>query len=241
MPIKNVNPFTDPLANMRPEVNRYMALLKEGAESGDLPLLYGPAMERLPGRWAQHLGEAMGQAPKELVLEIGSHFGEVILKMATDHPETALIGMDITFKRVVKLAQKSHSLGQKNLVSVLCNAKALDQVFADGELDGVFIFFPDPWAQKKRQLKNRLVNADFVAVLQRKLRTGGFFWFKTDCAPYYEAVCEAFDGTRWSRAETRHGIPSEIYTSRFERLFREQGLPCHEFCWISQGPIQTNL
>ncbi len=241
MPIKTANPFTDPLENMRPEVNRYLTLLKDGLESGDLPLLYGPAMERLPGQWRQHFAEQMGKNPSALLLEIGSHFGEVILKMAGDHPDTALIGVDITFKRVVKLAQKAQSLGYKNLLSVLCNAKALDQVFADGELDGIFIFFPDPWAQKKRQMKNRLVQRDFVQVLHRKLKPGGFFWFKTDCEPYYSDVCEAYDARLWDGKQPRQGIPSEIYTSRFERLFREQGLPCHEFCWIAKEQIRTDL
>jgi len=239
MPIKNANPFQDPLEYMRPEVNRYMNLLKEGLESGDLPLLYGPAMERLPGQWRQHFAEHMGETPSQLVLEIGSHFGEVILKMAADHPETALIGMDITFKRVVKLAQKAQTLGHKNLLSVLCNAKALDQVFADGELDGIFIFFPDPWVQKKRQMKNRLVQSPFVEVLHRKLKPGGFFWFKTDCEPYYADVCESFQDRLWTVAETRHGLPSEIYTSRFERLFHAQGLPRHEFCCVAKESIPT--
>ncbi len=241
MPIKTSNPFSDPLLNMRPEVKRYLTLLKEAAETGNLPLLYGPALEQRPGQWRQHFAEPMGQAPEQLILEIGSHFGEVILKMAGDHPNTALIGMDITFKRVVKLAQKSQALQQKNLVSVLCNAKTLDQLFADGELDGIFIFFPDPWAQKKRQMKNRLVKQDFVQVLQRKLRAGGFFWFKTDCEPYYSDVCETFQEAAWERIDTRHGIPADKYTSRFERLFHEQGLPCHEFCWSSRGPTLTDL
>ncbi|MDQ3232673.1 MAG: hypothetical protein M3Q07_12715 [Pseudobdellovibrionaceae bacterium] len=241
MPIKTANPFHDPLERMRPEVNRYLTLLKEGMESGDLPLLYGPAMESLPGQWRQHFADAMGDSPQQLILEIGSHFGEVILKMATEHPETAFIGMDITFKRVVKVAQKSLAQGSRNMVSVLCNAKALDQVFADGELDGIFIFFPDPWAQKKRQMKNRLVQQDFVRILQKKLKPGGFLWLKTDCEPYYTDVCEAYDPSVWEQHQTRQGIPSGIYTSRFERLFREQGLPCHEFCWTSKGPIRTDL
>ncbi len=241
MPIKTSNPFQDPLEHMRPEVNRYLTLLKEGAETGDLPLMYGPSLERWPGHWREHFATQMGISPTQLILEIGSHFGEVILKMAADHPETALLGMDITFKRVVKLAQKTQGLGLKNLTSLLCNARALDQVFADGELDGIFIFFPDPWAQKKRQMKNRLVTQDFVRVLQRKLRPGGFFWFKSDCEPYYSAVCEAFNESLWVQNQTRQGIPSEIYTSRFERLFAEQSLPCHQFCWTSLGMIQTDL
>lgn len=233
MPIKTSDPFRDPLLNMRAEVNRYLSILQDNASSGRLPLLYGPALADLPGRWKSTFAERMNLGPQSLILEIGSHFGEVILKMASDHPEVCLIGMDITFKRSVKLAEKSLQLGHKNLTSVLCNARALDKLFMDAELDGIFIFFPDPWAKKKRQMKNRLVNSDFVKVLRRKLRPGGFFWFKTDCLPYYEEVCAATGQQSWKLSEVREGIPAESYPSRFERLFQDEGLPCYEACWLA--------
>lgn len=234
MPFRSNDPFANPFASMRSEFNAYLDVLTD--EGSDLPLLFGPSLKSWPGRWRDHFAERMPAAPEALVLEIGSHFGEVILQMAADESEHAFLGMDITLKRVVKLAQKAKTSSLPNLTSLLCNARGLDLLFTDSELDAVLVFFPDPWAKKKRQKKNRLLQANFLEVLARKLKSDGYFWFKTDCEPYKDEVHEALKAAGWRRVETPNGIASRVYVSRFERTFRDQGLPTYASVWAPPRP-----
>ncbi len=228
MSIRANSAFHDSYRTMAEGVNAYLSLLRDS----DLPLLYGPRLEPLKGRWREHFTAKMKAPPRDLVLEIGSHFGEVILKIAKNEPETALIGMDITMKRVVKLAQKAEAGELHNLTSVLCNARFIEDLFIDRELDGTLIFFPDPWKKKKRTLKHRLIGPEFLAVLARKLKPTGYFWFKTDWEPYYVDVLSYLEEAGWRPFTPTEGIPSQIYTSRFERTFRDQGLPTYGSAWL---------
>ncbi len=227
MPIRKHDPFKDPLEGLSSAVNPYLELLREGSK-GALPLLYGPALAPYPGRWREHLSQAMGHVPEELILEIGSHLGEVILQMAADHPQRAFLGLDITFKRVVKMAQKARHLTKSNLTSILANAQGLEQLFAARELDGVIIFFPDPWAKKQRQTKNRLINAQFLTTLANKMTSEGWFWFKTDCEPYFSEVLAHAKALGWREESIGTSLPTQTYTSRFERHFRDLGLATYE-------------
>ncbi len=227
MSIRTQDPFKDSFALMRDDVNAFLSVMREG----NLPLLYGPKLEPMKGTWQDHFTKSMEETPKQIVLEIGSHLGEVILKMAENEPKTAFIAMDITMKRVVKVAQKAVAKNFKNLTSILCNARFLDLIFVDHELDGVIVFFPDPWAKKKRTAKNRLLQAPFLEVLARKIKPQSFFWFKTDWQPYFEEVEEALIQGGWTRLTPSEGLPAQTYTSRFERLFKSEGLPTYESVW----------
>lgn len=227
MSIRAQDPFVDSFATMREDVNAFLSILREA----ELPLLYGPKLKPCVGQWLKHFTEKMPTAPKELILEIGSHYGEVILKMAKDEAETAFIGMDITLKRVVKLAQKAEAGKLPNLTSILCNAKFLDQLFAPRELDGVLVFFPDPWAKKKRYHKNRLLKPEFLALLATKLKPDAYFWFKTDWEPYNAEVLEALHAANWREIRPTTGLASKVYTSRFERLFKEAGQSTFASIW----------
>lgn len=234
MSIRTQNPFQDSYATMREDVNAFLNVLKDG----DLPILYGPKLEPMIGTWSEHFAEKLGHAPKAVVLEIGSHLGEVILKMAENEPETGFVAMDITLKRVVKVAQKSVAKNLKNITSILCNAKFLDLIFKDHELDGALVFFPDPWAKKKRYHKNRLLKPEFLAILARKLKPNAYFWFKTDWEPYNAEVLEALKAAGWREYHEPVGIPSTVYTSRFERMFKGEGLPTYESLWLP--PVQLS-
>jgi tRNA (guanine-N7-)-methyltransferase len=57
----------------------------------------------------------------------------------------------------------------------------------EGSLGGVHVYFPDPWP-KKRHHKRRLLKADFVHALARRLREGGYLHVATDWAPYAEEI-----------------------------------------------------
>ncbi len=231
MPIRSTDPFHDHLERLRPEFNRFVELMRT-AEGDQLHVLQGPDLRPWACRWREYFAAHQGPTAGPLVLEIGSHLGEVLLKLAQDHTETAFIGMDITLKRVVKLAQKAQQQASPNILSVLANARGIDALFGPQELDGVLLFFPDPWAKKKRQEKNRLANRAFFETLALKLKADGYFWFKTDCLPYFDDVRILLDELGWRFQERLTGLPSGTYTSRFERLFQEEGLPTYAGVWL---------
>ena len=165
MPIRYSDPFRDPTDLPNREVNPFVTKMVEGAKNGTLPVLYGESLKGLAGNWRQHQGDK-----PELIVEIGCHKGDVLRDLAQDHQETLFVGLDITFKRVVETARKAEKAGLDNLRSVLANAQGLDLLFGEAELDGVIIFYPDPWTRKKRQLKNRLLGAfrDIPVLFERE-------------------------------------------------------------------------
>ena len=228
-PIRLEDPFRDPTVNLRDSVNPFLSKLRQALSDESTPLLYGEALKPWRGKWRQAFAGTRSMATRELVLEIGSHKGEVLKRLANDFPDTGFLGMDITFKRVVTLADKAKELQLDNLISILCNAKAVEQVFAPDELDGVLIFFPDPWVRKKRQRKNRLLNQEFLTNLATCLQPEGWLWFKTDAKDYFDEVCScAKDLGYRDLAKEQHPITAAIYTSRFEQHFQSEGLPTYE-------------
>jgi tRNA (guanine-N7-)-methyltransferase len=69
--------------------------------------------------------------------------------------------------------------------------EVLDNMLADGSLDGVHIFFPDPW-HKKRHNKRRLIQAPLVEKLVKKLKPGGYLHAATDWEDYAIQIMEVF-------------------------------------------------
>ena len=78
---------------------------------------YGPYLQGLAGNWTKFIFERAGMdvKPTTLILEIGCHQGLVLRKMAQDFPRVGFLGMDITFKRVIKTIRGAQSDGSKTL------------------------------------------------------------------------------------------------------------------------------
>ncbi len=235
MPLKHYDPFVSKANDLNPEVNPYVAILRDAQKNGSLPLAFGEDLRSYPGNWLSAIKNYYKRStPYDgLIVEIGCHKGHTLTAMAKAHPNLAFLGIDITFKRVVTTAQKAQKEGLTNLFAVLANAKAIDQLFADHEISGTIIFFPDPWLKKKRQAKNKLVNAEFAAALRKKTKSGGFLWFKTDHAPYFEDAASYIKDAGFSMIppERTTGILAESYSSTFEDYFKGQGLPFYSGQW----------
>jgi tRNA (guanine-N7-)-methyltransferase len=121
-----------------------------------------------------------------VILEIGFGDGAATWRMARAHPEENYLGVEVHQPGVGRLLLQLEKLGIEN-VRVACEdaVEWLSGRVADASLDGVRIYFPDPWP-KKRHHKRRLVQPAFVALLARKMKEGGVLHLATDWAPYAE-------------------------------------------------------
>jgi tRNA (guanine-N7-)-methyltransferase len=129
---------------------------------------------------------------QKVVMEIGFGMGEATALIARDFPDTGFFAVDVHRPGVGKLFSLIKEHGLKNLRVIQGDAHlVLHDMFDDASLDGVHLFFPDPWP-KKRHNKRRIVNENFLQQVASKLKSGGFLHIATDWVPYAEWIDEVF-------------------------------------------------
>lgn len=118
------------------------------------------------------------------ILEIGFGNGSSLAEMAASNPEQDYIGIEVHRPGVGNLLQQIEKLNLKNIRVINDDGvEVLKQMIADESLDAVYLFFADPW-HKKRHHKRRIVQAEFVQLLRKKLKVGGIFHMATDWEHY---------------------------------------------------------
>lgn len=134
-----------------------------------------------------------------LVLEIGFGMGDSLLQMARQMPEKNYIGIEVHRPGVGRLLNNVRTEGLTNIRVYAEDAvEVLAQCIPDGSLDGLQLFFPDPWHKKKHK-KRRILQAAFAQTVRSKLKVGGQFHMATDWENYAEHMMEvmsAADGYR---------------------------------------------
>jgi tRNA (guanine-N7-)-methyltransferase len=127
------------------------------------------------------------------VVEIGFGMGDSLLSMAQADPETQFVGIEVHRPGVGRLLAQVMATGVSNLrVFADDAAEVLSQCLALDSIDGIHIFFPDPW-HKKRHHKRRLIQPPFVRQLVARLREGGYLHLATDWEPYAEHMYDVLD------------------------------------------------
>ena len=127
-------------------------------------------------------------APK--ILEIGTGMGETTAKIADANRDNDYLGVEVHVPGVGALCKQIAERGLSNLR--ICQHDAVEVVrdmLPEGSLDGVHIFFPDPW-HKARHNKRRLIQGPFVALLASRLKPGGYLHCATDWEPYAQQILE---------------------------------------------------
>lgn len=168
---------------------------------------------------AQTFGRA---APK--VLEIGFGMGTATAEIARRLPDTDFLAADVHGPGVGNLLKLIEEQSIANIRVMRHDAvEIVENMLADNSLDGIHIFFPDPW-HKKRHHKRRLIQAPFVAKLLPKLKSGGYVHLATDWEEYAAQmldVLRAFPGlenTAEGYAPTPAYRPETKFEARGKRL-----------------------
>lgn len=137
------------------------------------------------------LDAAFGRtAPK--ILEIGFGMGDSTAAIARAQPENDYLCLEVHTPGVGNLLKLIEAQHLSNIRIIQHDAvEVLRDMIADGTLDGIHIFFPDPW-HKARHHKRRLLQGPFVAQLARKLKPGGYLHAATDWQDYAEQMLAVF-------------------------------------------------
>jgi tRNA (guanine-N7-)-methyltransferase len=129
---------------------------------------------------------------QEIIMEIGFGMGEATALIGKAFPEKGFLAVDVHRPGVGKLFALIHEHGLKNLRVIQGDAHLiLHDMVPDKSLDGIHLFFPDPWP-KVRHNKRRIVNAAFLGQIAPKLKDGGYIHIATDWVPYAEWIEDVF-------------------------------------------------
>ena len=129
---------------------------------------------------------------KRIIMEIGFGMGEATAQIAAADPTTGYLAVEVHRPGIGKLLLRIEEGGLKNVRAVEGDAfEVFEQMIIDSSLDGVHLFFPDPWP-KARHFKRRIVNQEFIAAVAAKLKPGAFFHIATDWQPYAQWIAEEF-------------------------------------------------
>ena len=128
------------------------------------------------------------QAP--LILEIGFGMGDATAKIAQTRPDDNFLCCEVHAPGVGALLKRCGEEGIGNIRIVQHDAiEVMDHMLGENSLDGVHIFFPDPW-HKSRHHKRRLIQSPFVNRLARHIKQGGYLHLATDWQPYAEQMLQ---------------------------------------------------
>ena len=125
-----------------------------------------------------------------LVLEIGFGMGEATAHIARVRPEDNFLCCEVHEPGVGALLKR---IGEQELTNIRIlqhdAVEVIDHMVSLASLDGVHIFFPDPWHKTKHN-KRRLIQAPLVAKLAARLKPGGYLHCATDWEPYAYQMLE---------------------------------------------------
>ena len=197
----------------------------ERTPPGDNSLIHRPAS------WVERLllAELFPQQ-QPLEVELGAGDGSFLAQWAERNPDRNFIGVERLLGRLRKLDRKGRRIGLANLRLLRIEAfYLLKYLLPPGSVAGFHVYFPDPWP-KRKHLKNRLVNEEFVSAAARALAPGGVVWLRTDHTGYFEQMTAMFNAAPAFSAIETPPVLAAVPTD-FEREFNARGIATRRGAW----------
>ena len=190
-----------------------------------------PRMERCaaqlirdPYEHRGHWRDLMPQA-RELRVELGCGKGRFTHGTAAAEPDVLFIAIEMVPDAMVVAMEKARDAALRNVWFVDGDAALLPDMFADGEIDRLYINFCDPWP-KSNQKKRRLTHGNFLKKYRQVLAEGGQIHFKTDNDKLFEWSLEEIPQFGFTLSEVTRDLhadgPVGVMTD-YERKFYGEG------------------
>lgn len=146
--------------------------------------------ENMQGKWSSFF-----ENENPIVLELACGRGEYTVGLSTLYPTKNIIGVDIKGNRMYIGAKKCLENNLTNAAFLRTQIELIPNYFAAGEVDEIWITFPDPQLRTSKA-KKRLTHPRFLRLYAQLLKQGGCVHLKTDSPKLFlftKRVIELFD------------------------------------------------
>jgi len=163
-----------------------------------------------------------------LILELGCGKGEYAVSLARFLPQNNFIGVDVKGSRMWNGAKKAIENQVSNVCFLRTSIEIIDKFFAAGEVQEIWITFPDPQMKSTRR---RLTATNFMEKYREILAPGGIIHLKTDSNFQYQYTLEMVKENGFEIISNIENIyQSELLTdvlsiqTFYEKQWRERGI-----------------
>ena len=192
-------------------------------------VIHEDVMEEKRGHWQEVFGR---ESP--IYIEVGMGKGRFITELAQTNPERSYVGIEKYSSVLLRALEKREQLPElKNLYFLRMDAEDLPKVFAENEVEGIYLNFSDPWP-KDRHAKRRLPSKEFLARYHRILKPEGRVEFKTDNRKLFDFALEQAREANWIIDSFTYDLHHDSkmmegnVMTEYEERFSAQGNPIHK-------------
>ncbi len=178
--------------------------------------------------WREKVFKVKADHPVDV--EIGTGAGTHFAYRAQKHPERCLVGLELKYKPLIQSIRRAKAAGCNNAAICRYHAFNLDLLFAESEINNMFIHFPDPWVSPRKP-KNRVVNKVILDWIYNMQRPGSFIEFKTDSREYFLWALDEIKESKYRTEFKTLNLYSENnqyfennFSTTFEKIFVKQGI-----------------
>lgn len=170
-----------------------------------------PILTLAPGQSVEFQGvwsKSFFKNEQPITLELACGRGEYSLALARNYPDRNFLGIDVKGARIWQGAKVALAEKLDNVGFIRTRIEQLPHFFAAGEIDEMWITFPDPFL-KTRKSDRRLTSIPFLKRYQQFLKPGGLIHLKTDSPELFEFSLEMMEEAK--DMVTVEAINKDIY------------------------------
>lgn len=167
-------------------------------------------------------------------IEIGMGKGKFLHTMAGNNPDVNYIGIEKYSSVLLRAIQKLEEDPLPNLLFIRMDAENITGVFAQGEVDRIYLNFSDPWP-KDRHAKRRLPSAQFLERYNQILKKDGRLEFKTDNRVLFDFAVEQLPIAGWKAEVISYDLHNDAglmegnIMTEYEEKFSSMGNPIYKY------------
>lgn len=180
--------------------------------------------EEKKGSWREVFGN-----DNPIHIEVGMGKGKFLTELAQLNPNINYIGIEKYSSVLIRAVEKREQIELSNLFFIRMDAEDINDVFAEGEIDQIYLNFSDPWP-KDRHAKRRLTSHQFLHRYDQFLKRDGVIIFKTDNKALFDFSLEEVLVAGWKLQNYTYDLHHSEYNegnvmTEYEEKFSSMGNP----------------